>query len=424
MTNILTKKNITSLLCFLVPVLLVFSLPKLIGFKHTGWDTHDLAFTNFVYFSDALTSGHVPLWNPFIQSGTFFPSLNNIGLFSPFELPFALIARVLPPLTVFEWLIQFIVLLGGIGAYTFFRCENLEHDLACLGAVLYACTTLEVNVGQLGFVFSFAALAWMLATAHAVVSDKGSRLVWPIFGIILGFAFSCGYPWMNFVNVGIFSSYAVFIYCLARPRADIKKTIARFALFLLPLLATYLILIAPGYLNLHFNYAHFFGDYINPEPRLRALGAQAEHFQYQNLWQSLGTLISPITLGTPPGWTMGAGWIPFLLLINAVFERRKPRASYFYWTALLIIGILYANGIRPMPHLARIVPLFNANRWWVLGLDYSVVALIVLALLQTQDSFNQSSLKAVGKAKIYSLLFAAALIIFLGLLQTEWVIFA
>ena len=216
MTSFITKRQISSLLCFLMPTILIFSRQKLIDHAFTGWDTHDLSFVNFVYFRDCLASGHIPLWNPFIQSGTFFPSFFQIGFFSPFEFSFALLALILPPLPVYEWMIQFVVLMGGIGGYVFFRSIDVDHDLSCLGATILTITTLVINIGQIWFIFALGALPWMLAIAHAIVEGKWRLSAYPVFGIIFGFAYACGYPWMNLVNTVLFASYTGYIFLSAK----------------------------------------------------------------------------------------------------------------------------------------------------------------------------------------------------------------
>uniref|UniRef100_UPI004048E515 hypothetical protein n=1 Tax=Aliarcobacter sp. TaxID=2321116 RepID=UPI004048E515 len=57
-----------SIVLWLFLTILIFNGKNLIGLRVTTWDTHDLGFVNFV---DALKSGYLPFWNPFIQGGVF-----------------------------------------------------------------------------------------------------------------------------------------------------------------------------------------------------------------------------------------------------------------------------------------------------------------------------------------------------------------
>ena len=95
-------------------------IKPIVGKTYTSWDTHDLGFVNFLYFSDSLREGYIPLWNHFIQAGTFFPSLFNIGIFSPFQILFVFLSWVINPVYVYELMLQALVFAGGLGAYLFF----------------------------------------------------------------------------------------------------------------------------------------------------------------------------------------------------------------------------------------------------------------------------------------------------------------
>lgn len=127
--RILVIATATWLACFAKPI---------VGKAYTSWDTHDLGFVNFLYFSDSLRSGVSPLWNHFIQSGTFFPSFNNIGLFSPFQLFFVALSWAISPVYAYELMIQVAVLIGSIGSYLLFRTYTNDRLVALFGATAYA----------------------------------------------------------------------------------------------------------------------------------------------------------------------------------------------------------------------------------------------------------------------------------------------
>ena len=423
--KLLSQKNLVSLLYFLLPVIVVFSGQNLVGARYTAWDTHDFGFTNFLYFSDSIFQGIIPLWNPFIQSGTFFPSLNNAGLFSPLVFPFALIAHFLSPVVVYEWLIQFIILLGGIGTYLFCRSAKLEHDLACLGATIYLITTLIPNMGQFGFIFTLSLLPWMLAAAHAITERKLSLAAWPLFGVLCGFAMASGYPWMNLVNCGIFVGYTAFLHC--SDRSNSREVAFRFIYFLLPALLTYSLFIFPGYSDLIFNYSNFAGDYIYPAEEVqRGINSSTlKSHHYDSLWTAIKVLINPDLFGvtfagwrseTTTGWSMGVGFITALLLVNAALKKPEIKLVYYFWIALAAAGLFYASANQPMAYLSKHLPLFSSNRWWFLGLDYSVIALLVLALLWTQDAFSKAALTLPGGLGLTVIKYGVLLVLILFLL--------
>ena len=412
-----------SLFYFLIPIIIIFGAQRLIGLGFTGWDTHDLSFDNFVYFRDCLANGMLPLWNPFIQSGTFFPSLFQIGHFALFQFPFAVLALLVPPMLAYEWMLQFVVLMGGVGAYVYFRAAESEQDIACLGAFIYTLTTMVVNIGQVWFIFSFAALPWLLAAAHAIVKGERKLSNWPLFGILLGFVYASGYQWMNLVNTGIFVAYVLFTYRYCAERARLEEVGLRLVLFLLPLLAVHLILIYPGLANLGFNYSGFSGDYANPEPRLRALGGGGWAYTYNDPFQAILGLINWASFrpGAGAGWTLGAGWATCLLLINAICRKPKLRPEYYFWGAIVAAGLIYSSATgHHLSALIRRVPLFSSNRWWVLGVDYSIIALVILTVTWLGDAVGNGVLNAVGRGKWCLRTFLAFLVLFLLYQHAPW----
>jgi len=64
------KKNVLE-----KPIFLIFffagivHLKQLIAHRVTGWDSFDVLTVNFIFMSDALKSGSLPLWNPFVLGG-------------------------------------------------------------------------------------------------------------------------------------------------------------------------------------------------------------------------------------------------------------------------------------------------------------------------------------------------------------------
>ena len=114
-------------LIYLLTIILLFFKQNLIGLAVTGWDTHDLGFKNFLFFSDSIKNGHIPFWNHYIQSGVFFQTLNNAYLYSIFQTPFLLLSQFLNPVIVFEWMIQSYILIGGVGSYLYFKSNQSKE---------------------------------------------------------------------------------------------------------------------------------------------------------------------------------------------------------------------------------------------------------------------------------------------------------
>ena len=373
---------LTWLLCFIEPI---------IGKTYTSWDTHDIGFVNFLYFSDSLRSGSFPLWNHFIQSGTFFPSLNNIGLFSPFQLIFVALSWLISPVYAYELMIQMAVLTGAVGSYLLFRCYTSDKLIALFGATAFAIVVLIPIVGQIAFVVSLSSLPWLVFACIKITKTPGSALLYLILGVLGAFYLVSGYVWMNLVNLAIVAIFSLGLLLSKYWRADdqdrkaVAASLVNFLIFFGTLAFLYACLVLPGYLSMSFNYSLFNGDYENPEPRLRSLMA-SQHYAYSSIYKALVGTVDPRIvinegpwMADMPRWSWGAGWV--LLIIFLGISTRKLLAMQIFWLALLVVALLYSAGDGNfLGKLVEATPILNANRWWFIGVTYATVCLVFLAI--------------------------------------------
>jgi len=371
--------------CFIKP---------LIGKTYTAWDTHYLGFVNFLYFSDSLRDGFFPLWNNFIQSGTFFPNLFNVGLFYPFQLTFVALSWIINPVYIYELMLQTIILIAGIGTYLFFMKTTKDKLISAFGAITFAIVFLVPITGQIGFLFSLSSLPWMMLASISILENKhaGNDLIYVIWGVMIGMYISSGYPWMNCINliiVTIFSSgiaIKLFLNSKNHEKKELYASMMSIIVFLSSIALTYACVVLPGYLNMLSNYHMFFGDYITPEPRLRNLSTGAEHFAYSSIYMAIIGAIDPrIAINNPqwlanmPNWSFGAGWILWLLFLALPRKRQNKNEWQTFWSILLVLSLLYSAG--DSNFLGKIItntPIINANRWWFCDVFYSIICLLFL----------------------------------------------
>jgi hypothetical protein len=362
----------------LIIILLLFN-QNLIGSRITGWDTHDLGFLNFLFFSDSIKNGHIPFWNHYIQSGVFFQTLNNAYLYSIFQTPFLLLSQFLNPAIVFEWMIQSYILIGGVGSYLYFKKLETSSSIAAFGTVAYTLSILTIFTGQFSFIVSLSGLPWLLYIAHSIKNDiKPIEAI--VIGTLLGLYFVGGYPWLNFVNGIIFLFYSKLL---------IKKTRrVNINLFLVILFMTiiYILFMVPGLYNLKQNYSMFNGDFINIEPRLRSLASAPP---------ALNTTISQAILNTidfrlpeTKTWINGVGFLVPLILIVTFISKKVSIGKYdYFWGIIGILFILYSSSVNiNLYEIISKIPIFNLNRWMGLGLIFTCIALIFITVYRLEKT--------------------------------------
>lgn len=373
----------TWLACFVKPI---------IGKTYTSWDTHDLGFVNFLYFSDSLRNGIFPLWNHFIQSGTFFPNFNNIGLFSPFQLIFVALSWVMSPVYAYELMIQMVVLIGGVGAYLLCRTYTNDRLIALFGATAFAVVVLVPIVGQIGILISLSSFPWLIFACLKIMERSGDgALRYVIWGTLGALYVVSGYLWMNLINltIAVIFSLGLLVKEYLRAEAQEKKAVVSSVVDLLvffgAMVLLYGCLMLPGYLSINFNYSLFSGDYENPEPRLRSLVA-SQHFAYSSIYKALVGAVDPriITNDGPwmadaPRWSWGSGWV--LLILFLAISTRKFFGMQIFWLGLMIVALLYSAGDSNFAgKFIEKTPILNANRWWFVGVTYVTICLVFLII--------------------------------------------
>jgi hypothetical protein len=367
-------------------------IKSIIGEVYTSWDTHDLGFVNFLYFSDSLRDGYIPFWNHFIQSGTFFPSFFNVGLFSPFQLFFVILSWVINPAYIYEIMLQSIILVGGVGAYLLFFVISKDKFVALFGATAFSVTVLVPITGQVMFLFSLSSFPWLIFFCmKTIISKQKGIMRYVFFGTLGAMYISSGYVWMNLVNIIITFFFLVCIVIKVYSNDEILErkslltNLIKLGVFFTTYGLLYVCLMLPGYLNLSDLYSIFSGDYINPEPRLRSLGAQP-HYAYSSFLHALVGAIDPrIAINDSTffsglhKWSFGAGWVLWIIAFGV--STKKLLLWQAFWISISLVALLYSFGDDNfIGAWVEKIPLLNANRWWVNGIFYLNIAIVFLSV--------------------------------------------
>ena len=157
------------LVLVVVPVL-VFVGPALFGWPAISGDNEIQNFPLRVFSGELLAQGHLPLWNPYIWSGSRHLGGMNAGSLYPFTLFFT----VLPATAA--WVLN---LLGaywaaGLGLYALLRQFRLAPLAALLAAITYAFG--GAMVGQMVHLPIIEGMGWIPFMVLAQV-----RLAWVLF---------------------------------------------------------------------------------------------------------------------------------------------------------------------------------------------------------------------------------------------------
>ncbi|HET6793805.1 MAG TPA: hypothetical protein VFH45_05155 [Acidimicrobiales bacterium] len=335
-----------------------------------------------------VAAGHLPVWNPYIWSGTPLLGGFNAGAIYPATLLFAALG------TRVGWVVAegSVFAVAASGMYLFLRSVGLRPAAAGLGAGAWSYAGfIPAQLAHIGLVQGVAWQGWLLLAIDRLADETaGHRAGWVgLLGLGGGLVVLAGDP-RAISNVAVVSgAYAV--WCLARSRARLR---------LLGRLAAGCVL--AGAVGAGQILAGLPLQASSQRSQLALSGFAAGSVHYSQLL----LLAVPFLLGGfgtmgLPGYVGDfnlpelSGYVGTVVLagalaaVGAAFAGRRPgrrmtwppgrRGQVGLWAAVAVVGgVLALGGNTPLAHLLHHVPAYGNERLQSRNLGVVDVALVVL----------------------------------------------
>lgn len=405
-----------SILFWLVMVTVVLYHKSFLGLQYIDWDTHHVFFTEFLFYVDAFENKLFPSINHMIQSGSFNPMFGKTFYYTIFCFPFLLLAQIVNPLIVFEILVHFYGLVAAFGIYLYINTLLKDRSIAIFASIAYCLALSHIISGQLAYVFSLSILPWLLFLFH-YLAEKNKTLSF-LDKFFIGFLFGsyiifCD-PW-HLMNAFIFS----FVYATLWSYKNRLKAEYMTYLFLFALMTVMYVLVnLEAILLMKEQYSWItHGGYTSLEPRLRSIGEYSPNLLIDNLLYSFLASVSidfilPFTQSV--GWYKGVGVVVFITLVIVFFKNKIENKNILLVTVLfLLLGIIflfYAAAVNTRFYtIIKYIPFYNAHRWYAMGLEYSIISMIVLSSIGLycikKENINYKFLTAITLVVLFLTLF-------------------
>ncbi|GAB4345635.1 MAG: hypothetical protein Kow0099_26120 [Candidatus Abyssubacteria bacterium] len=170
-------------------------------------DLYSQFYPKFIYGSQRLASGDVPLWNPHEFCGAPFQANIYTEIFYPFKY---FLFSIFPPCAAMRTFTALHILLTGVFAYLFFRSVGVSKTGASVAALAWE-SSVPIMFEAVYDTTRLATLSWLpfnLLCLHALMTK--ASLVWGVLlAIGMALQFLAGYP-----PVLIPSVTSIFIYYL------------------------------------------------------------------------------------------------------------------------------------------------------------------------------------------------------------------
>ncbi|HEX3948065.1 MAG TPA: hypothetical protein VHW47_10180 [Acidimicrobiales bacterium] len=388
------------LVLVLLPLAL-FVLPALAGYPAIGGDNAIQNFPLRVFTGQLIQQGHLPLWNPYIWSGSPLLGGLNAGSFYPLTFVFA----ALPP--VAAWVVNLLAVYwaAGLGLYALGRQLRLRPLPCLLAALTYGFG--GAMAGQLVHLPIVQGMGWMPLLVLAQL-----RLSWAVLGTgpvgaPAGKAGRSPWPW-----VVLLAAMVGLVALTGEPRSMVEAEVVGVVVTAWLVLRPYgAPAVAParrlGFLGLS-ALAAVWGaalsaaqllpgwSFINASQRANESYAYFGTGSLRPAWTTL-MLVPDLfggdgLFGQPtyfnrynlPEVTGYIGLLPLVaalaLATRSLGRRRDPRSSdWGLWLLLAGLGVLMAWGsFTPLGHLLVHIPLFGKTRLQSRNIGIADLALAML----------------------------------------------
>jgi hypothetical protein len=340
-----------------------------------GEDLFALHYPFENYVREALSAGHLPLWNPYIFGGSPGLAHPQYLVFYPPQLLF----RLLPLNLAISWAITFHVWLAGISMFFLARHFRLDAWIALLCAFVYMFNSglmLRIPAGHVWLVY---ALSWFpLAWLFLDLTLRTGRTSYTVASAVtIALLILTGHPTFPLYLVLFLSLYALFLAYIVFREEQSRSAVARFgARFFAPLIGAIglsaIQLLPTASLSRQISLAE---GYSLREANLFALSAT-----------DLIAFWIPHTYVNPD--YVAAAWemLPYLgiltlLLMPLPFLARHQRSFYYFLAGVPVLSILIAFGssLGVYDLIYTLLPPFRVARVPPRALSMFIPAAVVLA---------------------------------------------
>lgn len=382
------------------------------GYPQT--DFADGFYCNWVFLTDALKDGILPLWFPFSFMGSRTIETGLLGFYYPIRL---LIAPILSPINQHNFILLFHLFGALFSMYWFLRHLSCSRLGSVFGAIVWGLNGHVIF--YMIFQYTLILATWFpLTLLSASLAVEKKSVIWAVIcGLSTGLMAFAGYANYLYVSVIVLAIWYVSLTARAALR---EKSIGRaknaLQFFCLPCLSAVVALAVSAAYWLPFI------DLLNDVARIsRSIDVQID--SAIPFKKSLRGLYFPKSMKGPVwGQTDTASFLyvtPVALIFACFASLRKSRFVFFLFS-FAVGSFLFAIGLRPIIALGHfLLPGFGSIHPFSIGpylFTFSIAMLSAIGLTE----FQRYPFKSIKCTKITA--YSIPVLIFLSLLSFVWLL--
>ncbi|MGH9062660.1 MAG: hypothetical protein ACRD0L_01540, partial [Acidimicrobiales bacterium] len=344
-----------------MPVI-AFTVPTLLGHVPINGDNPVQNYPLRLLAGRDLASGHLPLWDPYLWSGTPLLAGFNAGAFYPLTALFA----VMPPVAAWAATEAALYAVAAVGAFAFFRdCGRSVTAAAFAGASFAFAGFLSAQIGHVDVIEAACVLPWLLLALRRLALSDRARGGWAaLLGLGVGIVILAASPEAIIDDVIVIVVYALWMIWQRRDRA--RSIVALTVLAVLLGVALGSLQWLPGLAwEAHSQRAvSSFAFFASGSLPLRLtmlsvvpwlLGGYGLH--------GLPSYAGPYNLAEINGYVGILTLMAGCGLLARRFRRHPERSQWLGWYVLVALGLVLAwGGNTPIGHLLHQIPYYGQQR--------------------------------------------------------------
>ncbi|MDI6891760.1 MAG: YfhO family protein [Actinomycetota bacterium] len=302
-------------------------------FSYGGCDNTTIQYPLRIILSEALKSGKIPLWTPYLYNGFPLFAEPHTGAFYPLNLLYG----VLPTHVAYSYSAILHLFLAGLFTYLYARVIRLRPSASFISATAFAFS--GSLLGEMGNFVKILTAAWLpLLFLFVELTFRRRRLIYPLLaGVVLGCQLLAGFPQLAFYSlVGAVFYYLFRLVWVWKDCRD-GKEVGRFLLLLMLTLIVGVMIasvqLLPTYELVKFSTR---SGGLSTELGTTNVGFATE---YSLPPQQLVTYLFPYLniLNAPVSVYVGA--LTVLFSVGALICSKDRYVKFFFWLTLLSVVI-------------------------------------------------------------------------------------
>lgn len=345
------------------------------------------------FMSESIHSGHLPLWNPYINFG--LPQYGDMS--SGFWNPVTWLVAATTGYNAYSFTVELLlyILLAGVGIYKLCRHYNISRDISAIAGISYMCCGyMTGHLQHFNWISGAAFLPWSLWAYHRLKNELTLKNVL-LSSLCLYMLAASAHPGITIGALYLLFAYSIFIYFSDRDKSTVKhfSSYVQVNLILIIVLGMLSLGMIAGYLDLL--------PHITRGEKIQGNAALVNPFTIKSSVSALlpmGVVKNDNWYGTDLSMrNIYCGLSVFLFLILTFIKRKNNLQKFFLITGILFLLLSLGGSVKLFS--IKYIPLIGYVRMDGEFVIFTTLCFVLSAAISLDSFFKENNSSFSGGLK-------------------------